>query len=198
MIFEFIRNTILPLNDIESNTPKRGKILDVGCGHGILCKKLARSSPRREILGIDPSIQKINLAKKGSSYFKKLRFKKSYIKDLNEKNFDCIIVIDVMYLFPLNEKVQFLKEIKKRLKKGGKFILKEVEKNDSYTDILVTIEETIMVKVFRKTYSDFKEIFIVRKKETKDILNNLGFKVVKESYIRGLLPYPHLLIIAKL
>lgn len=117
MFYEFIRPLTCPFEKIQEFVPTSGKIMDVGCGHGLFTKILAQSFPKRWVLGIDPSEEKIQQAIK-SKPAKNLKFKTAELEDIKEK-FDCITVIDMLYLFPREEKLKFLKKGLHFLSKKG-------------------------------------------------------------------------------
>ncbi len=197
MIFESIRKLILPFSSIEPFVPDQGKILDVGCGHGVFAELLAQKSPRRDVLGIDPSRQKIQLAKRDHKSVKNVDYRPIGIEKLKERNWDAVVVLDVIYLFPPDEKVSFLREIRKHLKPKGILILKEVVNEPKWKYYWVLLEELIMVKVLKLTYTQHNGIYLLNRNEYKQLLIDTGFTVTKVKPITGLLPYPHLLLVAE-
>ncbi|QQG43487.1 MAG: class I SAM-dependent methyltransferase [Candidatus Daviesbacteria bacterium] len=194
MIFEAVRKLALPFAEIEKYVPQRGKILDVGCGHGIFSEMLAQKSPTREVLGIDPAINKIRLAQAHRAGLPNLKFKHAYLPEINSK-FDCIIIIDVLYLLPIKKKVEILTNCKKLLKKNGILILKEVEKTGSLMFFITKLEEIIMVQLLKYTYSDKGNLYFVNTAYYLKLLRKLGFKKVKSRQIRAIIPYPHMLFV---
>ncbi len=51
--FLWLRSILTPYARMASALPARGRVLDLGSGHGLLAFALSRDSPRREIIGID-------------------------------------------------------------------------------------------------------------------------------------------------
>lgn len=194
MLFEFIRGLTCPFNEVEKYVPKKGKILDMGCGHGIFSKLLVEKSKKRFVLGIDPSDKKILEASK-KSVLKNLKFKKAYIDDIKEK-FDAISIIDVTYLLPQKEKLKIFKKAKELLKKGGRLILVENGYGDSFIYKLLKLQETIMVKFFRFTYSGHEGLHFLTNEGYRKLLKKSGFTVKVEKKITSFLPYPHTIFVA--
>ena len=195
MIFEIIRKLTCNFSEIEKEVPKKGYILDVGCGHGIFSKILIDKSQYRKVLGIDPSKKKIKIAKTNYSGINNLEFKNIYIEKMKQK-FDAITVIDVIYLFPPKDKLKFLVTIKKLLKPGGKIILVINGTEPLWIHKLLILQEKIMNKILKITYSDFDKTYFESKNETTDLLKKAGFNIQKIRKINSILPYPHILFLA--
>lgn len=197
MLFEFIRKLTIPFSQIEEFVPKKGKILDVGCGHGAFSRMLAQNFPETKVLGIDPSNHKITMAKSNSLNLPNLSYKNSYLKDI-QGNFDCIVIMDVLYLLPHEEKIKTLKLCSKLLNKNGLLILNEIDyKPTSLMFKLLFLEEIIMVKTLKYTYSDKRELFFLSTKNYLKELKKIGYTIITSKDIQGVLPYHHTMYIAK-
>ncbi len=194
MFFEFIRKLTIPFNQLIKYVPDHGKILDVGCGHGTFSKMIAQSYPRTEVLGIDPSSYKINIAKSRNS--PNLNYRHSYLKDIRD-TFDCIVITDVLYLLPIEEKIKTLTACYGLLNKGGSLIICELDNKQNLMFWLSYLEELIMVKLIKYTYSDMRRILFLSTKMYLKILRNIEFKVITHKKIRAFLPYHRIMYIAK-
>ena len=189
-LFVHIRNIIFPFDKIEKYFPKKGDLLDIGCGQGYFPTLLSRLSSKRKILGIDPSASKIREAKILSNNNPNVRFKICLLDQIKNEKFDAISIIYVLYLLPLKEKVDFLKQARKLLNKGGVLILKETKKN-----WFIGLEEFFMVKT-GLTYSRYKKTFFQKRTQIADLLKEGGFKVKRFKIIKRLF-YKHFVFIAK-
>jgi len=51
---------------IEAEVPRRGRVLDLGCGHGLFSLLLAATSPERQVTGVDVDGDKLGLARRAA------------------------------------------------------------------------------------------------------------------------------------
>lgn len=99
---------------------KKGRMLDIGCGGGLLTESLPFYYPEVKIYGYDVSKTAINYAKKFGSG--KVTYKTGNKRIPFSSNFfDVCICMDVMEHIP--DVDFFLKEVKRVLKKEGSFFL---------------------------------------------------------------------------
>lgn len=195
-MYEIVRKILCPFSRIEAIIPDSGDILDVGCGHGTFAEILAKKSKDRNILGIDPSYSKIFSAKKKEKNYKNIRFQRAYIKDIKNEKFDCITVIDILYLLPPKEMVRFLTDARKLLKDNGMLILKTDSREPPILDRLLKIEEVLMVKIIKFTHSDTKKLYFLNRKEYRQVIKKAGFNIIKEKVFTSLFPYRHPIYVA--
>ena len=115
---------------IEKNLKKKDKILECGCGNGVLSLELGRKG--YNITGIDVSKKSILIAKKYAKKIKnsKLNFQNKSIEDFkNSKNiFDVIVFFKTFHHLKNPNKI--LKILRKILKKNGKLLMIEPVRGD--------------------------------------------------------------------
>lgn len=166
-------NLILKLIKTTFPLPKwerKLKILDAGCGTGLLAKKLEQFG---EVVGIDTSSEAVKFSKKRG-----VKVIKGSVNDLPFKNnlFDLITCIDVIYHRGVDDQ-KAIKELFRVLKPGGILILRVAAINylkSSHDSFVHT----------RHRYS---------KKELSRKLKNVGFEVKKISYVNFSLLLPALI-----
>jgi len=64
-VFIYFRYFHAPYKLTERLVPKKGKIMDLGCGYGFFANLLGLSSPEREVLGVELSARKLQYADRG-------------------------------------------------------------------------------------------------------------------------------------
>src|SRR5574344_597449 len=66
-IYLIFRSIILPVSKIESLLPKKGTILDVGCGYGFTSIFFALKNKNRKIIGSEINSKRVLIAQKVST-----------------------------------------------------------------------------------------------------------------------------------
>lgn len=196
-MYETLRKLMLPLDELEKLVPGSGRVLDVGCGHGTVARFLAGKSSARIIKGIDPSAQKIKTAKKLGKGVKNLSFERKYAKDEKGK-FDCVIITDVLYLLPDREKIKFLRECKRLLKKNGTMIVTTDSHEPKWLFNIIRLQEFIMVNLIRFTHSDYKGFYSLDRKGYAEIIKMAGFTILNTRTFKSIIPYRHIIYVAKI
>ncbi len=149
------------------NLDKGVKILDIGIGTGLLTQELYKKGAK--VYGIDFSKKMLELAKskmpKGIFYC--CDFKSGLPKELKEK-FDYIVSSYAIHHINDDEKVEFIKELKTRLKNKGKIIIADVA--------FETKNKLNECKRISGENWDDDEFYIIAS-EIKSKINNLGLNV---------------------
>ena len=166
------------LDQINNRDIKKLKILDVGCGGGIICEPLARLGAR--VTGIDFAPNNIKAAKIHS---KKNKLKINYIfKDIEksklDEKFDIILMFEV--LEHLDNWKKTIKNIKKNLSKNGKIIISTINRNLLSKLFAINIAENILNWIPKGTHNYNK---LIKPEELKIALSKENFHF---SNIKGL------------
>ncbi|HEX2986651.1 MAG TPA: class I SAM-dependent methyltransferase, partial [Chloroflexota bacterium] len=118
------RNMLCPMRNVEAAVPQQGRILELGCGHGLFSAVMAMSAPERSILGVDPSSVKIDVASRMGQRLPNAEFFQGTIDDVHEDGLAGIAIIDVLYLLPVEEKLRILRRCHELLAPNGRLVLK--------------------------------------------------------------------------
>lgn len=116
--YEANHRIVLSLLKKYSQKKARLKILDAGCGTGLLSKKLEKYG---DVTGLDFSPEALKFARKRRVKTKlgsvtKIPFKAS--------TFDAAVCVDVIYHSSIKDDIAALKELRRVLKNGGMLILR--------------------------------------------------------------------------
>lgn len=110
---------------------KNKKILDIGCSYGWFEKFVAKDA--KEITGIDLDEKDLNNARREISD-KKIKFEKGSALDLcrfKDNYFDVVVMFDVIEHIPKDSEKECLREVKRVLKKNGRFLISTPANNFS-------------------------------------------------------------------
>ncbi|MFA5770931.1 MAG: class I SAM-dependent methyltransferase [Patescibacteria group bacterium] len=123
--FSRIRIWEAPCWEVEKLVPRRGIIVDLGCGEGIFTNLWALSSKSRNIVGIDQDKERIRQADKG---IKNVTFRRGNILTAPLLNSNAIILFHVLHhLISRKDQESLIRKSHQTLKKGGKLIIVEVD-----------------------------------------------------------------------
>ena len=128
-VYVLLRWIMCPFERMEKYIPKKGMVVDVGCGEGIFSIYLAMISSKRKVIGIDIESRRLSLAKRSSSDLENIEFKNISATQLTDK---CqgIIISDSFHHFGKEDQLTFLKICSKILTKNGILVIKEINKSD--------------------------------------------------------------------
>src|SRR5260221_4648394 len=157
---------------------KKGKLLDIGCGGGILTESLPYYFPKMKMYGCDISKTAIAYAKKlgsGKVTYGVIKNKKVPSKS---NSFDVAICLDVLEHIPdINF---FLKEVRRILKKDGKFFLIVPCEGEvfTYTWLFQKLHKgsDLTFRYFGHIHPEFTHEYVGR------LLEKYGFVTEKKSY----------------
>jgi|GEM_PF-404206 len=88
---------LCPFELVESHVPRKGRVLDFGCGYGMLSNFLSLKSPDRRVLGIDLNSDRINVAKRSSRGHPEVTFQLGDVRDFQGIPFDAVVMTDVLH-----------------------------------------------------------------------------------------------------
>ncbi len=109
------------LTFVEPFVPRRGFVVDLGCGHGLFANLLREVSEGRRVLGVDADPRKIAVAK--LSEREGLRFELGDIVAGEPPPCDCVTIVDVLYLLPVEAQERVVARSAAALPEGGLLII---------------------------------------------------------------------------
>lgn len=199
----WMRFKITPLKKLLDLIPEQGKLLDLGCGFGIFSYFLAQKYPGLEIVGIDPSGERIKLANNVFSKPKNLRFYQGETKDLAEKDFNGTLLIDVEYLLSYEELIETLKQCYEKTSLGGILIIKTMNRARFFRHLLAISTPILIGKIlsiFRFTIFGFRKRkpHYYRPEAFKKTLKEAGWRLVGVYDLpMKFFIYPHIVYFCK-
>jgi ubiquinone/menaquinone biosynthesis C-methylase UbiE len=148
------------------------KILDVGCGPGLLSKELSIRFPKAKITGIDISRYSIKLAKKNCKAIKNINFIIADVHKLPfpDEYFDLVVCKDSFHQF--SNPIKAIKEMYRVLKPGGIIYIQDLRRDVPLYLIKMVLPPNTLAK--KLIYYSARSSYLP--KEIKKILNKAGIK----------------------
>ena len=189
------RYVLCPFGALLPSFPATGSVLDVGCGDGLLVLMLSLDdrSRRRSYLGIDVDPDKIANATRAG--VPNAEFRAADLADIPAGSFDCVSVIDVLYLLPMGRWHDFLRHAVGALRPGGLLIVKEVADTPAWKYWIGYLEELVAIKIMRMTTGDMPHL------ESADTyraaIEAAGAEILRIERIDAGRPHAHVLLQAR-
>lgn len=193
-LFVRARRMLTPVTAIVAHIPDTGAVLDVGCGHGLFTFALAHAYPRRRFLGVDPSPAKLAVAERVGRHVPNTTFRNCPVEAVAGEKFSVILILDVLYLLPPEQKRAMLRSCRALLAPGGVLILKTNDTAPAWKYEVARAQERLM------TGAGFTmgtgALHFLSRAQNAALLEETGFQPVAYP-LRHWTPYPHLLFVAR-
>ena len=133
-----IRGLILPLDAIDKFLPQKGRVIELGCGEGVISKFLAQKKGR-SVIGMD--IDKKRLPNQNEENLKFINCDISKSKIPKARGF---VVSDVLHHLSSNDQKKIIKKVYSSLAKDGVLIIKEIDSDQKVRSKLSRLWDFIL------------------------------------------------------
>jgi SAM-dependent methyltransferase len=195
-----VRWRTCPLVDVAARVPTRGRILDVGCGHGLFAAYLALDAPARDVVGIDLDARKLDESSarvvRARDAGARLTLKVGAPGAVPDGPWDAVTVVDVLYLLNAAAQRDLLARAAAQLAPGGRLLVKEMAPSPRWKARWNVVQETLAVRVAGLTASAAAGFVFVDPAEMAGWLEAEGLAVERVRLDRGY-PHPHHLLVAE-
>jgi 2-polyprenyl-6-hydroxyphenyl methylase/3-demethylubiquinone-9 3-methyltransferase len=168
-----LRAWTCPMEAVLARLPPAGRLLEVGCGHGLFANEAALRHPGLSVLGVDPAPEKIRWAEATARGRENVAFRCGRVEEVFESRFDAVAVLDVLYLVPRPSWPAFLEACRDRLAPGGRLILKEVDTRPRWKFYRCLVQETVSVRLLGITLG--RAFAFAGRDEMRRVLAEAGF-----------------------
>jgi SAM-dependent methyltransferase len=173
--------------------PQRGRILEIGAGHGIYCYLAARTATAgnsRQVFAVEPDLRKTLLPTHAAG----VRWIAGFDVSIRG-TFDAIVVYDATYRMTIEERTAIYQRIFERLVPGGTFILKDMDPERGMKMRWARLQEWLSDSLLKVSLGSG---FIYQTRaEVEATLGAIGFQDVEARRIDRFYPHPHLIYTAR-
>jgi len=180
---------------VAAEVPERGRILEVGCGHGLLSLHLALGSRHREVHGIDVDEDKLDAARAATVRGDlATTFDTASGADVPDGPWDAIAIVDVLYLLDAAAQRALLATCAGELARGGVLVVKEMAPVPRWKAAWNAAQEAAAVKVLGIT--EGSELTFLPPAELAAAMDGAGLGVTERPLHRHY-PHPHHLLVGR-
>lgn len=143
-----------PFGAVEALLPAEGRILDWGCGHGLLAVWAAARAPGRQVEGTDIDAAKLAVAADAAARAEvadRVVLRQVLPEDLPEGAWDAVVLNDVLYLMSPVHQVAVIRAAVHALTPGGVLVAKELGSRPRWKHALLRVQERLAVGPLRMT-----------------------------------------------
>jgi 2-polyprenyl-3-methyl-5-hydroxy-6-metoxy-1,4-benzoquinol methylase len=180
-----------PMAAVLARVPTEGRLLEVGCGHGLFANEAALGRPGLSVIGIDPAEEKIRWAETTVGSRTNVTFRCGRVEEMREYSFDAVAVLDVLYLIPRASWAAFLTACGERLRPGGRLVLKDVDTVPRWKFYRCLVQETLSVRAMRITLG--RKFAFAPRGELTRVLREADFRDVTTTDLGTGYMTPHVL-----
>lgn len=170
-LFSRIRFWDAPYLEVEKLVPKKGVIVDLGCGEGIFTNFMAIAWPGRKVFGFELDAKRIREA---NSSLPNVGFKKADVTRVKIPKCDCIVMFHLLHhLLSFGAQVKLIERSVKSLNKNGKLVIVEVDKKPFLKYLISWLTDHFIVAwLFEKKFFE-KNIYFRDRKEWEALFKRL-------------------------
>ena len=188
-----IRWATCPFPAVAAQLPAAGRILEVGCGHGLLSLYLTLTSTERTVVGIDVDEDKLAAARAAATGAGlDASFEVVAGAELPEGPWAGVAIVDVLYLLAADDQLALLRSCAALLSPGGTLAVKEMALEPRWKATWNRVQETASVKLLGITEGE--ELTFLAPAEMAGAMRVGGLTVRDRPIHRGY-PHPHHLLV---
>jgi 2-polyprenyl-3-methyl-5-hydroxy-6-metoxy-1,4-benzoquinol methylase len=149
-----------PFPPIVEVLPSAGRVLEVGCGHGLFSGYLARRSPGLQVLGVDIDADKIAVAAASEPLASgRLDFAVGDSGSVPDGPWDAVVLVDVLYLLDEAAQRALLESCAASLAPGGVLVVKDMATRPRWKARWNALQEALSVRVLKITAGSPEFVF---------------------------------------
>lgn len=159
---------------------------------------LALASRDRDVVGVDVDAGKIEIGKRVAEAARArgahVSIDQVVVGELPAGEWDCIAIVDVLYLLPENSQARLIADVATRLRPNGVLVVKEMATTPAWKLAFARAQEFAAVRVLHITQGE--ELVFLPPRALVDWMSDRGLVVETRRLDRGR-PHPHHLVVGR-
>ncbi len=195
-----IRRWIVPLDAAVDAVPFGGRVLEIGCGEGLVLERLLGRAD--EVIGVDLDERKIGSARARLPGPPRLRLECAdafaFLSTQPEASFDAALLVDTLSAFDTADQVRLLGELTRVLRPGGALIVKAIDTSPRWKASLSRRLSGFVCGALRMSLSAGQRFTYLPSAELADALERAGAAAtIRHLHRERHHPIPHVLVVAR-
>lgn len=187
-VYFFLRFLVCPFSQIESFVPKKGLVIDVGCGYGIFSNLMALRSDKRQVWGCDIEEDRIEASGTAAMRQKNVSFSVATVKTLKLPKCDVVTMVDLLHHVHPELQESIIKESFSKLKDGGTLVIKDIDTKPFFKYAFNYVHDFVMTRG--------EPLYFAGQKGLSKQLERIGFDVTVHR-LKTTAPYSHILLMCR-
>ena len=179
------------LDEVGQYLPRRGRVLDLGCGFGLFSLYYASVRPEIAVEGIDLAPRRIAMARAaaGRLGLANVAYEVGDARAFQGgRSFDAAYMLDIVHHIPPETVRPLLEQLAKVLPPGGRLLIKDVDSRPAWKRWFTHALDRVMDPRSPVRYWSGEEL--------QGLLEDVGFGVYRHLMV-DILPYPHVLYVCQ-
>jgi 2-polyprenyl-3-methyl-5-hydroxy-6-metoxy-1,4-benzoquinol methylase len=193
----WVRWLSCPFLPVAEVLPSEGRVLEVGCGHGLFSGYLAQRSPGLHVRGVDIDADKIAVAAASAPFAGgRVDFAVGVSGSVPEGPWDGVVLVDVLYLLDEAAQRALLKSCAEVLAPGGVLVVKDMATRPRWKARWNALQEALMVRVLKITAGSPEFVFTEPDERARWLVAS-GLRDVRARRLDRGRVHPHHLLVGR-
>lgn len=197
-LFILIRYLVCPWQKVLSPLPLargKGKLLDIGCGHGLFLHLIRLENGGWTLSGMDHDGAKILTARRSVPKDTRMTFMDTPRELLPDEQFDCITLVDVLYAVEPAQWGHIWELIHRHLTADGVLLIKETVNQPRFKYWFCLLQEIAATRILK--YTKGHAPFLPSFQYYLETLVHNGFEVIEHRRVDQGYLWPHYIFVAE-
>lgn len=191
-----VRWLTCPFPPVVEVLPSTGRVLEVGCGHGLFSTYLAERAPGLTVHGVDIDADKVAVAAASTEPGGRRSFAVAPSGAVPEGPWDAVVLVDVLYLLDAAGQRALLADCAAHLAPGGVLVVKDMAVEPRWKARVNALQETLAVRVLGITEGS-RDFDFVPPDERARWLVEAGLEDVRSRRLDRGRAHPHHLLVGR-